>query len=181
VRHILMFVATSEYDALLLSLADVRDGVELVDERTHALQCASHARDAGASSELIVAALFHDVARSPLLHREFGRFPHEVAAAAWLKPRFGDYVAFLAGAHVLAKLYLIESEPAYRACLSAESLASAAVQGTGVASFPTTHPWWSDALRLRRWDDAAKDPAAPYIDETPFLDVVRSLQAAPPS
>jgi predicted HD phosphohydrolase len=22
------------------------------------------------------------------------------------------------------------------------------------------HPWWPDALRLRRYDDAAKDPAA---------------------
>ncbi len=24
----------------------------------------------------------------------------------------------------------------------------------------TEHPWWSDALRLRRYDDAAKDPLA---------------------
>lgn len=26
------------------------------------------------------------------------------------------------------------------------------------------HPWWPDALRLRRFDDAAKDPAARGAD-----------------
>ncbi len=32
--------------------------------------------------------------------------------------------------------------------------------GAGVDDEFVTHSWWPDALRLRRYDDAAKDPAA---------------------
>ena len=39
--------------------------------------------------------------------------------------------------------------------------------GAGVDPAFVDHPWWPDALRLRRYDDAAKDPrgGAASIDD----------------
>src|SRR6478736_459628 len=113
-----------EVGELLRSLRGVWDE-DAVDELEHALQAAARARDDGADDELVLAAALHDLAHSP----QFGEIApqhHDLTAMAWLTPRFGDRVGWLAGAHVA---------PAF-----------------------VRHPWWPDALRLRRYDDAAKVP-----------------------
>jgi predicted HD phosphohydrolase len=163
-----------DFEESLMSLAGVYDGSEPVDELNHALQCASLARDAGASSELVVAALFHDVARSPLVAPMFPGVPHEVAGGRWLLPRFGEFPAWVVKAHVSAKLYLLESEPDYRTQLSEESLRSAGLQRSNAAVFPVGHPWWWDAVQLRRWDDAAKNPSTPTPNPEAIFDIVRN-------
>ena len=74
-------------------------------------------------------------------------------------PRFGDRVGWLAGAHVAAKRYLVATDPDYADTLSEVSAHSLHHQGgAAVDSAFVDHPWWPDALRLRRYDDAAKDP-----------------------
>jgi predicted HD phosphohydrolase len=78
----------------------------------------------------------------------------------WLTPRFGDRVGWLAGAHVAAKRYLVATDPDYATTLSDVSVDPAYVD----------HPWWADALRLRRYDDAAKDPGG---DAASIDDVLR--------
>ena len=163
-----------ETAAVLRSLRGVWDE-EAVDELDHALQSAARAVDDGADDELVLAAALHDVAHSPLLGPSTA---HDEAARAWLRPRFGDRVAWLAGAHVAAKRYLAATEPGYATALSGTSVLSLHAQGgAAVDSTWTDHPWWPDALRLRRYDDAAKDPAARGLTVTEVLAVAERVAA----
>jgi predicted HD phosphohydrolase len=146
-----------EVGQLLRSLRGVWDE-DAVDELDHALQAAARARDDGADDELVLAAALHDLAHSP----EFGEIAphqHDRTAREWLTPRFGERVGWLAGAHVAAKRYLAATDPHYANSLSDVSVDSLHHQG-GAHVDPAfvDHPWWPDALRLRRYDDAAKDP-----------------------
>lgn len=145
---------------LLRSLRGVYDEVA-VDELDHALQSAARAIDDGADDELVLAAALHDLAHSPLID---GQRAHDRVARDWLTPRFGRRVGWLAGAHVAAKRYLAATEPGYAEQLSGVSKASLAIQGgAGVDPALVGHRWWPDAVRLRRYDDAAKDPAAAAV------------------
>ena len=151
--------AITETARLLSSLRGVWDE-ETVDELDHALQSAARALDDGADDELVLAAALHDIAHSPLFD-EAAAVRHDQTAREWLTPRFGERVGWLAGQHVAAKRYLAATDPGYGAALSPTSVASLRAQG-GADVEPTliAHAWWPDALRLRRYDDAAKDPNA---------------------
>jgi predicted HD phosphohydrolase len=164
-----------ELASALLSLDGVVDGLEPVDELSHALQCAQLAKDANASRELVAAALFHDIARSPMVAPGFPGVGHETAGATWLAPRLGPAVAWLVGAHVATKLYLIEHDPAYVALLSDESRRSALGQRAPELEEFTRDRDWPDALRLRRWDDEAKRPDVERPDPSEFLAFIRPL------
>ncbi|BBY27426.1 HD family phosphohydrolase [Mycolicibacterium sediminis] len=164
----------AETATVLRSLRGVWDE-EAVDELDHALQSAARAVDDGADDELVLAAALHDVAHSPLLGPSTA---HDAAARKWLRPRFGERVAWLAGAHVAAKRYLTATEPGYAAALSETSVASLQAQGgAGVDAAWTEHPWWPDALRLRRYDDAAKDPAARGLTVAQVLSIAERVAA----
>lgn len=144
-------------EAILRSLRGVWDE-EAVDELDHALQAAARALDDGADDELVLAAALHDLAHSPLFDAPSA---HDRFAQDWLTPRFGERVGWLAGAHVAAKRYLADTDAAYASTLTATSVASLRAQGgAGVDEARVSHPWWPDALRLRRYDDAAKVPGA---------------------
>ncbi|MEU9986015.1 hypothetical protein AB0E10_04255 [Streptomyces sp. NPDC048045] len=72
-------------------------------------------------------------------------------------------VPFIAG-HVPAKRCLVATDPAYLALLGPVSVVPLRAQGgpmdeRGAAEF-AAHPLAADAVALRRWDDAAKDPDA---------------------
>ncbi|TQC51069.1 HD family phosphohydrolase [Rhodococcus sp. WS4] len=149
------------------SLRGVYDG-EAIDELDHALQSAGRAMDDGADDELVLAAALHDIARSPALGLP-ADCAHDREARDWLTPRFGARVGWLAGAHVAAKRYLVATESGYAATFSAQSVTTLEVQGgAAVDAAFTGHPYWPDALRLRRYDDAAKIPGA----QTPTVDDV---------
>lgn len=162
-------------EEILLSLEHVVDGGEPVNELDHALQCAQHALDADSPPDLVVAALLHDVARAPAVGGTFPGLGHEQAGERWLAPRFGERVSWLVGAHVAAKLYLLDTEPNYLARLTCESVRSSTSQRARTSDLPVTHPWWTDALALRRFDDAAKDPNAPRPDLAVFLRLASAL------
>lgn len=163
-----------ETEAVLQSLRGVWDE-EDVDEWQHALQSAALALDDGADDDLVLAAALHDVGHSPLLGGP-GVDDHTGLARAWLTPRFGERVGWLAGAHVAAKRHLAATDPAYAAALSPTSTASLAAQGgAGIDPAFAEHPWCDDALRLRRYDDAAKDPHAVGASVDAVLDVARLL------
>jgi predicted HD phosphohydrolase len=151
--------ALTETADLLRSLRDVWDEDD-VDELDHALQSAARAVDDGADDELVLAAALHDLAHSPVFDSSAAP-AHDIAAQDWLTPRFGERVGWLAGRHVAAKRYLAATEPGYGSALTTTSIVSLRAQGgAGVDETLVAHPWWPDALRLRRYDDAAKDPAA---------------------
>jgi predicted HD phosphohydrolase len=175
-----------EVERVLRSLRGVWDE-EAVDELDHGLQAAGRAAACRpGDDELLVAALLHDVAHSPLVtgaaavHEEAEPVPgpaHDEIARGWLTPRFGPRVGWLAGAHVVAKCHLAATDADYAAALSATSVLSLGAQGGAGAAGPewTGNPWWPAALELRRCDDAAKDPAAPVPDLRWALDAVRRV------
>ncbi len=147
-------------------------GRERVSELAHALQCAELADGAGADEELVLACLLHDVGRYAVAQEDINdtleaisprsdtaRGHHE-AGADLIAPHVPERVTFLVRAHADAKRYLCATEPAYHDMLSLGSQHTLTLQG-GVMTVEevgraATHPWWPDALRLRRWDDEAK-------------------------
>ena len=180
---------TDEVLALFCQRGGSQYGGEAVTQREHALQAATFAEREGASPELIAAALIHDVGH--LLHDLPADAPdrgvddrHEKLAAAWLAQRFGPPVVAPVAMHVAAKRYLCAVDPAYLGQLSQPSVQSLALQGgpmtrDEIIQFET-RPYFQDAVRLRRWDDAAKvvGMATPELDHfAPFLDVAAEADA----
>lgn len=168
--------AVAEVAVLLRSLRDVWDE-ETVDELDHALQSAARAQEDRADDELVLAAALHDLAHSPLFGDVATR-EHDRVAQEWLTVRFGERVGWLAGAHVAAKRYLVATDPAYADTLSDVSVDSLHHQGgAGVDSAYVDHPWWADALRLRRYDDAAKSPNGEAVTIDVVLGVAERVLA----
>lgn len=160
--------------AVLRSLQGVWDE-EAVDELDHALQAAARAIDDDADDELVLAAALHDIGHSPLFD-EHAYHHHDVAAREWLTARFGPRVGWLAGAHVAAKRYLVATEPGYGDNLSRTSTDSLREQG-GAQVEPdfAAHLWWPDAVRLRRYDDAAKIPGGRGATVEGVLEIAKRL------
>jgi gamma-butyrobetaine dioxygenase len=140
---------------------------EAVTQTEHALQCAHLAVEAGATDDVIVAALLHDVGH--LLHglpedaAEHGLDgQHEQGGAAWLERYFGPAVVEPVRLHVAAKRYLCAVDPDYYAGLSAASQLSLRLQGGPMeaeeASRFEQQPGYASAVAVRRWDDLAKVP-----------------------
>jgi predicted HD phosphohydrolase len=163
-----------EVEAVLRSLRGVWDE-DAVDELDHALQAAARAAEDSADDELVLASAMHDLGHSPMFGDEWQKH-HDSIARNWLTPRFGERVGWLAGAHVAAKRYLVATDPEYAATLSDVSIDSLHHQG-GAAVDPELidHPWWADALRLRRYDDAAKVPRAAGLSIDDVLTVAERV------
>lgn len=159
-----------------------RYGLSDVNQLEHALQSATLAQAAGEPASLVVAALLHDVGH--MIH-DLGEDPaldgiddtHEDIAAAWLGAHFGPDVTEPIRLHVPAKRYLCATDPGYFAILSEDSVRSLALQGgpmsaQEVADFER-NPHFAEAVRLRRIDDRAKDPAAvtpPFAHFLPMIE-----------
>jgi gamma-butyrobetaine dioxygenase len=149
---------------------------EPVSQLEHALQAAWFGTQAKSASTLVAAALLHDVGH--LLH-DLGENAadkgvdtrHEEAGYGWLMVRFGPAVAEPARLHVAAKRYLCQVDPEYYASLSPASVQSLALQGGPFSEEYAREferlPWYREAVQLRRWDDAAKQPglAVPLLEE----------------
>jgi predicted HD phosphohydrolase len=170
-----MMLSSDELAELMDGLATLPYGGEAVDQRRHALQCAGHAVAAGADDELVLAAALHDIGYSELVRAEFRGLPHEEAGAAFVRDRVGARVAWLISQHVPAKRYLVAVDEAYLGQLSPASVRSLERQGgpmseAEVAEFGS-HPQAEDAVALRRWDEAAKDPGQEGLPLTELLRV----------
>jgi phosphonate degradation associated HDIG domain protein len=139
-------------------------GSEAVSQSEHALQCAMHAADGGASAELIAASLLHDVGHliAELPHRLERETDdvHQYLPIPFLRGGFADAVLEPIRLHVDAKRYLCRVEQGYWDTLSPASRHSLELQGgifdTLAADRFLARPFAWDAIRLRRWDDAAK-------------------------
>jgi putative nucleotidyltransferase with HDIG domain len=146
---------------------------EGVTQLEHALQSAQLARRAGAADEEVLAALLHDLGHliddAPRMG-DIGTERHEDLGAVLLAELvFTSRVTELVAAHVAAKRYLVARDARYRARLSAASYQSLLRQGGPMsedeAGVFETAPHFAAALRLRSWDDRAKEPglAAPGL------------------
>lgn len=158
--------------------SDEEQGLSALD---HGLQCAwelsrTHPDDIG----LALAGLVHDVGHAFGPDEE-----HDRLGAAFVRAALGDRAAWLVGAHVVAKRYLVATDPTYEAQLSATSIRTLALQG-GALDGPDVerfarHPHAADALALRRADEAAKIPgrAVPPLERwVPDLQAMSSPPVA---
>lgn len=137
---------------------------EAVTALQHALQAAQLAEWAGADAPLVVAALLHDVGHfadgvpsSPDVDDA-----HEQRALPMLRADFGPEVLEPIRLHVAAKRYLVATDARYAATLSAASIHTLAQQGGPMSEAECrafeAEPFAPQAVMLRRWDDAAKEP-----------------------
>lgn len=162
-------------------------GGEAVTQLAHALQCAMLAEREGAAPALTVAALLHDLGHIVDKRFQLGQETpvdrhHEDIGSAYLARWFPPAVTEPIRLHVPAKRYLCRVEPGYFDGLSPASVRSLDLQGgtftSDEAKAFVAQPYATDAARLRRWDDLAKDPDAgtPPLDH--FLGHVSAMLTA---
>lgn len=143
---------------------------EAVTKLAHSEQCAWHARQAGADDELILAALLHDIGHlldteGAIRDERVGVVNHDEIGRNWLRERgFSERLSRLVGGHVDAKRYLTATNSSYMDRLSPASKETLELQGgpmdeAGAEAF-AREPELRDILRLRSWDEMAKDPDA---------------------
>jgi phosphonate degradation associated HDIG domain protein len=163
---------------IFVGRATRRYGLSEINQLQHALQAATLAESDGAPPATVLASLLHDVGH--MIHR-LGEDPagrgvddeHEELGARWLAERFGPEVSEPVRLHVAAKRYLCAVEPDYFGKLSPDSVRSLGLQGGPMSADEVEafrrNPLHAEAVRLRRFDEAAKDPRATTPDFDHFL------------
>jgi predicted HD phosphohydrolase len=156
---------------------------EEVTQSAHALQAADLAAAAGASAELTVAALLHDLgwltggADEPDLDENHAGRGADLIAR-WLPPAVSEPVRL----HVEAKRWLCAVDPAYHDLLSDASKRTLIRQGGPMSPEEVAvweaRPWTADAVSLRRWDDEAKVVGRQVAGLDHWEPVVRALVEA---
>jgi predicted HD phosphohydrolase len=159
---------------------------EVVTQLDHALQCAALAGAAGASDELVAAALLHDLGH--LLHlASMGDdavggpddLRHEVIGSEYLTSLFPSAVTVPVALHVEAKRYRCAVDPTEVDRLSVGSQRSLVKQGgpmspAEVAGFEG-NPHHAHAVALRGWDDAGKVVGLEIPPFDAYLDLLGRL------
>ncbi|VTU38387.1 phosphonate degradation HD-domain oxygenase [Variovorax sp. RA8] len=182
-----MALNLEEIARLLEAKGQRQYGREAVSQLAHALQCAELAEEAGETPETIVAALLHDLghllaperAEEAVQAQQQRDDLHQYIALPFLRGLFTPAVLEPVRLHVDAKRYLCAAEPGYRDTLSPASQRSLELQG-GIytpqeAERFRAQPFAAEAVRLRRYDDAAKVPGKTTPPLAHFMDLARSL------
>ena len=162
-----MGLSLADIDGLFRKHGHIEYSGEGVTQLEHALQAAQLAENEGASDELVTAAFLHDLGHMLNLQ---GDTPtargiddqHQYFAIPFLRPLFTPAVIEAIRLHVDAKRALCAMEPEYYEALSEDSKRSLTLQGgifsKAEAGAFMAKPHAADAVRVRRWDDAAKSP-----------------------
>ena len=145
---------------------------EPVSQLEHMSQAAMLAEDEGYDDEVILAAFFHDIghlcaedAKTESMDG-FGNVDHEKLGADYLRERgFSERLATLVESHVIAKRYLTYKYPEYYNKLSEASRATLEFQGGRMTEQEAAeferHPDAELFIKLRHWDDQAKEMNVP--------------------
>ena len=173
-----------EIEAMLARRGDEEYAGEAVSQLQHGLQAAALAEKEGAGPELITAALLHDIAHlfddDPAAAAAAGLdTKHENKGAAWLAQWFGPEVTEPVRLHVDAKRWLCAEHADYWEGLSDASKLSLKLQGgpfdKAEADAWIATPYAREGVRLRHWDDEAKDPEAVTPPLAHYLDIAERL------
>jgi len=160
------------------------EDVKLVE---HMLQCGDLAREAGASDELVVAALLHDIGHLLVddaveAHDEGRDAHHDDVGAAWVAERFPATVSEPVRLHVAAKRYLVSTDPSYRSLLSEASIHTLNLQGGEMNEAECEEflaiPGAREGIQLRIWDDLGKIRDKKTSSLADFRDVITKVHAA---
>ena len=146
---------------------------EPVSQIEHMSQAAQLAMAEGFDDEVVLAAFFHDIGhlcgQGGANMGGYGVVSHERLGADYLRRAgFSERLARLVEYHVQAKRYLTFSQPDYFARLSEASRRTLAYQG-GVMSAEEARtfeqdPLYAVSLRMRHWDEQAKQMQVPVLD-----------------
>ncbi len=156
---------------------------EHVNQREHMLQCAKLAEDAGEAPAMIAAALLHDVGQflegaGDAAETHGLDAAHERLGEAFLSQWFSEDVTAPIFLHVAAKRYLCAVEPGYLEDLSGASALSLGLQGgpfdAAECQAFEAHPFFKEAIRLRRYDDAGKQPGMVTPDIHHYVEILHA-------
>ena len=146
---------------------------EAITQLEHMSQAAQLAMAEGFDDEVVLAAFFHDIGHLCAEGAEnmggYGVVSHERLGADYLREAgFSERMARLVEYHVEAKRYLTLREPGYFERLSEASRRTLEYQG-GVMSEEEADAFERDplcavSLRMRQWDEQAKEMDVPVID-----------------
>lgn len=157
---------------------------EAVTMSEHMLQAAQNAENAGEDTNIVVAALLHDIGHYT------GEFPedyieqgidniHQKAGANILQRFFDDDVVEPVRWHVEAKRYLCAVDSTYFDTLSHASVDTLALQGGPFDSNQVDefekNPFLDSIIRVRKYDDGAKDPTVITPPIEYYLPMIQSL------
>ncbi|WP_327439375.1 phosphonate degradation HD-domain oxygenase [Pseudomonas donghuensis] len=146
---------------------------EPVSQLEHMSQAAQLALAEGYDDEVVLAAFFHDIghicggAEGDM--GGYGAVSHEWVGANYLRRcGFSERLAKLVEYHVEAKRYLTLRQPGYYQRLSEASRRTLEYQG-GVMTEAEADAFEQDpqcavSLRMRQWDELAKEMDVPVID-----------------
>lgn len=169
----------AEIEALFARHGHEQYDGEPVTQLEHALQTAQLAERAGADDALVTASLLHDLGH---LLADGGDSPtlrgvddaHQFFVVPFLRGLFPSAVIEPIRLHVDGKRWLCHARPGYHGTLSADSKRSLVLQGgifdADEAATFIAKPGARDAVRLREWDDLAKEAALPTPTLRHFLD-----------
>lgn len=147
---------------------------EAITQIEHMSQAAQRAMAEGFDDEVVLAAFFHDIGHlcgGDASMGGYGVASHERIGAEYLRRcGFGERMARLVEFHVEAKRYLTLRKPGYYERLSEASRRTLGYQG-GVMSDAEADaferdPLFAVSLRMREWDEMAKEVGVPVLDMT---------------
>jgi phosphonate degradation associated HDIG domain protein len=148
---------------------------EPVSQIEHMSQAAQLAINEGYDDEVVLAAFFHDIGHICVMHDSennmggFGTKSHEKVGADFLRQNgFSERIAQLVENHVQAKRYLTFSSQEYYNKLSEASKKTLEYQGGKMNEEEATKfkndPLFDVSIRMRHWDEEAKEINMPLID-----------------
>lgn len=152
----------------------------------HALQTAELARRSGCPDTLVCAALLHDIGQlmggagdaAELLGVDAR---HEIGGARFLGRHFSKEICEPVRLHVAAKRYLCAVDSTYAEGLSHASALSLNLQGGPMSAAEIkgfeAEPFFADAVKLRRFDDAGKRPEWQAPDLASYRPLLQALLA----
>ena len=160
---------------------------EPVSQIEHMSQAAQLAMAEGFDDEVVLAAFFHDIGHLCAEGAEnmggYGVVSHERLGADYLREAgFSERLARLVEYHVEAKRYLTLREPGYFERLSEASRRTLEYQGGVMTEVEADEfardPLCAVSLRMRHWDEQAKERHVPVIDLAVLKDKASRLLAA---
>lgn len=157
---------------------------EPVSQAEHMSQTAGMALEENCDNEVVLAAFFHDIGHICAPDKTsnslmiYGHREHEKLGAEFLKScGFSERITALIENHVPAKRYLTYKNKEYFQNLSEASKKTLEFQG-GVMSpeeavgFEAS-PYFKDSVRLRLWDERAKELNIPLLNFEIIKDMAR--------